>query len=79
MDRHAHGLGRVLTQFAEPLGGDEILHRVADHYPELLFSGLIKLAKVTRIEVGWPGDFANLGKQKILENLQAARRQRYRL
>ena len=31
--------------------GDEILHRVADRYPELIFSGVIKLAKVTRIEV----------------------------
>jgi hypothetical protein len=31
--------------------GDEILHRVADRYPELIFSGMIKLAKVTRIEV----------------------------
>jgi len=49
--------------------GDEILHRVADRYPELIFSGMIKLAKVTRIEVGSPGDFAKLGKQAILETL----------
>jgi hypothetical protein len=43
---------------------------VTDHYPELIFSGMIKLAKVTRIEVGAPGDFAKLGKQGILEKLQ---------
>ncbi len=40
--------------------GDEILQRVADQYPELIFSGMIKLAKVTRIEVGSPGAFAKL-------------------
>ncbi len=50
--------------------GDEILHRVADNYPELIFSGMIKLAKVTGIEVGSPGDFAKLGKQGILEKLE---------
>ena len=43
---------------------------MADQYPELIFSGMIKLAKVTRIEVGSPGDFAKLGKQGILEKLQ---------
>ncbi len=50
--------------------GDEILQRVADQYPELIFSGMIKLAKVTRIEVGAPGDFTRLSKQGILERLQ---------
>jgi hypothetical protein len=50
--------------------GDEILHRVADHYPELIFSGMIKLAKVTRIEVGSPGDFAKLGKADIVQKLE---------
>ena len=50
--------------------GDEILQRVADQYPELIFSGMIKLAKVTRIEVGSPGAFAKLDKQGILEKLQ---------
>ncbi len=43
---------------------------MADQYPELIFSGMIKLAKVTRIEVGSPGAFAKLGKQGILEKLQ---------
>ncbi len=50
--------------------GDEILQRVADQYPELIFSGLIKLAKVTRIEVGSPGAFAKLDKRGILEKLE---------
>ncbi len=50
--------------------GDEILQRVADQYPELIFSGMIKLAKVTRIEVGSPGAFAKPGKQGILERLE---------
>jgi hypothetical protein len=51
--------------------GDEILHRVADHYPELIFSGMIKLAKVTRIEVDSPGDFARLGsKEAIVQKLE---------
>ncbi len=31
---------------------------------------MIKLAKVTRIEVGGPGNFAKLGKQGILERLE---------
>ncbi len=43
---------------------------MADNYPELIFSGMIKLAKVTRIEVGSPGAFAKLDKQAILERLQ---------
>ncbi len=43
---------------------------MADQYPELIFSGMIKLARVTRIEVGSPGDFAKLSKQGILERLQ---------
>ncbi len=50
--------------------GDEILERVADHSPELVFSGMIKLSRVLKIEVGGPGDFTRLGKQGILEKLQ---------
>jgi hypothetical protein len=43
---------------------------VDDRYPELIFSDMIKLAKVMRIEVGSPGDFAKLAKQAILEKLE---------
>ncbi len=43
---------------------------MADQYPELIFSGMIKLAKVTRIEVGSPGAFTRLSKQGILERLE---------
>jgi hypothetical protein len=51
--------------------GDEILHRVADKHPELYFAGMIKLAQVTRVEIGNPGDFARLGnKQAIIEKLE---------
>jgi hypothetical protein len=62
--RHLLLAGNRLTNLWRQRG-DEILHRVADQYPEMIFSGLIKLAKVTRIEVGSPGDFAKLGKQGI--------------
>jgi len=51
--------------------GNEILHRVADTYPELFFAGMIKLCQVTKVEVGSPGDFARLGnKQAIIEKLE---------
>src|SRR5215472_3215428 len=51
--------------------GNEILHRVADNYPELFFAGMIKLCQVTKVEVGSPGDFAKLGnKQAIIEKLE---------
>ncbi len=43
---------------------------MADQYPELIFSGLMKLAKVTRIEVGSPGAFAKLGKADIVQKLE---------
>ena len=51
--------------------GDEILHRVADKHPELYFAGMIKLCQVTKIELGSPGDFAELGnKESILQKLE---------
>ncbi len=52
--------------------GDEILHRLTDQYPELIFSGMIKLAKVTRIEVGSLGAFARLGKATLFRCLRSA-------
>ena len=73
------GMGDVRTLSAEFLlslqdlwrrRGDEILERVADQFPELLFSGMIKLSRVLKVEVGGAGDFAKLGKQGILEKLQ---------
>jgi len=51
--------------------GNEILHRVADSYPELFFAGMIKFCQVTKVEVGSPGDFVKLGsKQAIIEKLE---------
>lgn len=51
--------------------GNEILHRVADSYPELFFAGMIKLCQVIKVEVGSPADFAKLGnKQQIIEKLE---------
>ena len=50
--------------------GNEILERVADQSPELVFSGMVKLSRVLKVEVGGPGDFAKLDKQGILEKLQ---------
>ena len=73
------GMGDVRTLSAEFLlslqdlwrrRGDEILERVADQSPELVFSGMIKLSRVLKVEVGGPGDFAKLGKQGILERLE---------
>jgi hypothetical protein len=75
----AKGMGDVRTVSGEFLlslqglwrrRGDEILERVADQFPELLFSGMIKLSRVLKVEVGGPDDFAKLGKQAILEKLQ---------
>ena len=51
--------------------GNEILHRVADRYPELVFAGMVKLSQVTKVELGSPGDFARLGnKEAILQKLE---------
>jgi hypothetical protein len=51
--------------------GDSILDRVAEQFPELFFSGMIKLCQVTKIEVGSPSDFAKLGsKQAIVQRLE---------
>ncbi len=74
------GMGDVRTLSAEFLlslqglwrrRGDEILERVADQSPELVFSGMIKLSRVLKVEVGGPGAFAKLDKQGILEKLEA--------
>ena len=51
--------------------GDEILRRVAAQYPELIFISQVKLAKVMRLEIGTPGEFAKLrNKQAIIEKLE---------
>jgi hypothetical protein len=51
--------------------GNDILHRVADTYPELFFAGMVKLCQVTKVEVGSPGDFAKLGdKEAIAQKLE---------
>ncbi len=79
------GMGDVRTLSAEFLlslqdlwrrRGDEILERVADQFPELVFSGMIKLSRVLKVEVGGPGDFARLSKQGILERLEEKGAQR---
>src|SRR5512135_3325507 len=76
------GLGDVRTVSGEFLlslqhlwrrRGDEILEIVADKYPELIFTSMVKLSRVLKVEVGSPGDFARLGKQAILERLQEKR------
>ncbi len=73
------GMGDVRTLSAEFLlslqdlwrrRGNEILERVADQSPELVFSGMVKLSRVLKVEVGSPGAFARLDKQAILEMLQ---------
>ncbi len=73
------GMGDVRTLSAEFLlslqdlwrrRGAEILERVADQSPEAVFSGMIKLSRVLKVEVGGPVDFAKLGKQGILEKLE---------
>jgi hypothetical protein len=46
--------------------GDEILEIVADKYPELIFTSMVKLARVLKVEVGGPGDFAKLGKDGVI-------------
>jgi long-subunit acyl-CoA synthetase (AMP-forming) len=51
--------------------GDEILHRVADEHPALVFMAMVKIAAVQRIEVGQPDDFSGLkSKQAIVEKLE---------
>ena len=65
--------GRFLLSFQDlwESRGDEILDRVADEHPELILLAQIKLASVTRIEVGAPSDFSHLGsKQAIIEKLE---------
>ncbi len=52
--------------------GDEILERVADQSPELVFQGMVKLSRVLKVGVGGPGDFTRLGKQ-VLERKFACR------
>ena len=51
--------------------GNEILHRVANTFPELFFAGMIKMCQVTKVEVGQPNDFARLGsKEDIIQRLE---------
>ncbi len=50
--------------------GDEILNRVADEHPEVYFAGMIKLAQVTRVEIGNPGYFAS---RRSLKSKSAAK------
>jgi hypothetical protein len=51
--------------------GDEILHRVADEHPALIFMGMVKLANVQPVEIGEPDDFSGLkSKQAIVEKLE---------
>jgi hypothetical protein len=51
--------------------GDEILHRVANEHPALVFMGMVKLANVHRVEIGQPDDFSGLkSKQAIVEKLE---------
>ena len=51
--------------------GDEILNRTADKFPELCLASMVRIAQVTRIELGSPGDFAKLGnKDAIVAKLE---------
>jgi hypothetical protein len=52
--------------------GDSILKRVAAQYPELIFSAMVKLVNVMRVEVGSPEDpFSKLGsKEPIIAKLE---------
>jgi hypothetical protein len=59
-----------LQQFWERRG-DEMLERCGDKYPELMVACMTKLAQVTRVEVGAPGDFRRLGnKEAIAQKLE---------
>jgi hypothetical protein len=51
--------------------GDEILHRVAEEHPALIFMGMVKLANVQRIEVGQPDEYSGLkSKQEVIDRLE---------
>ena len=51
--------------------GWRILVEVGQKYPELVFASLVKLSRVMKVEIGAPGDFAQLGsKEAILEKLE---------
>ena len=52
--------------------GDSILKRVAAQHPELIFSAMVKLVSVMRVEVGSPEDpFSKLrSKEAILAKLE---------
>ena len=53
------------------LRGDEILHRVADEHPALVFMAMAKRASVRRVEIGQPGDFSGLkSKAEIVDKLE---------
>ncbi len=69
--RHVSGEFFLSVQQLWRERGDEILQRVADNFPELLFMGMIKLSQVTKIEVSQPNDFARLGnKEGIIQRLE---------
>ncbi len=69
--RHVSGEFFLSVQKLWSERGDEILQRVADNFPELLFMGMIKLLQVTKIEVAQPSDFARLGnKEAIMQRLE---------
>jgi hypothetical protein len=69
--RHVSGEFFLSVQQLWRERGDEILHRVADKFPELVFAGMVKLCQVTKVEVGSPGDFAKLGsKEAIVQKLE---------
>jgi hypothetical protein len=69
--RHVSGEFFLSVQRLWRERGDEILQRVADKYPELLFAGLVKLCQITKVEVGGPGEFARLGnREEIAQKLE---------
>jgi hypothetical protein len=69
--RHVSGEFFLSVQKLWRERGDEILQRVADKFPELIFMGMIKLSQVTKIEVGQPNEFAGLGsKQAVIDKLE---------
>jgi hypothetical protein len=74
------GLGDVRTVSGEFLldlqhhwrrVGQQVLDVVAERHPELYFAAMVKLARVLKVEVGGPGEFAKLGsKEEIVKKLE---------
>ena len=51
--------------------GQQVLDVVAERHPELYFAAMVKLARVLKVEVGGPGEFARLGsKEAIVKKLE---------